>query len=97
LFGKGRLGVFWQHGKNLPSARKDTCVSRLGIDVSPVHVPRWEGEREIKNIEGFLMQMYKRERVVWQVKNNQLLEIRSFFTWQTFLGIGKSQDLPSSK
>jgi hypothetical protein len=43
------------------------------------------------------MQMYKRERVVWQVKNNQLLEIRSFFTWQTFLGIGKSQDLPSSK
>jgi hypothetical protein len=32
-----------------------------------VHEARWEGEKNKE--EGFLMQMYKRERIVCQVKN----------------------------
>jgi hypothetical protein len=32
---------------------------------------------------------------VWQVNYAKLLEMNSFFTWYTFLEVGKTQDLPS--
>jgi hypothetical protein len=32
---------------------------------------------------------------VWQVNYAKLLEMNSFFTWHTFLEVGKIQDLPS--
>jgi hypothetical protein len=32
---------------------------RVGISVSLTRQTRWEGEKEIKNIEGFLMQLFK--------------------------------------
>ena len=69
---------------------------RFGIDVSHGEV-RWEGEnlkKEIRNREEFLMQIYKRERKIWQVKNSKFLEMH-FFSLANFLGVAKSQDLAS--
>jgi hypothetical protein len=31
----------------------------VGISISLTRQTRWEGEKEIKNIEGFLMQLFK--------------------------------------
>ena len=39
------------------------------------------------------MQIYKRERKIWQVKNSKLLEMHSFFSLANLLGVGKSQNL----
>jgi hypothetical protein len=40
-----------------------------------------------------MMQRYKRERIIWQIKNRKLRDA-FFFTWKIFLGVGKSQDFP---
>jgi hypothetical protein len=40
--------------------------------------------------------MYKRKKIVWQVKNNNLLEMY-FFLLVNLLRVGKSQDLQKLK
>jgi hypothetical protein len=67
---------------------------RFGIIVSH-EKPGGKVKKEIKNREGFLMQIYKRERKIWQVKNSKFLEMHSFFSLANFLGVRKSQDLAS--
>jgi len=68
---------------------------RFGIGVSHKEKPGGRVKKEIKNREGFLMQIYKRERKIWQVKNSKFLEMHSFFSLANLLGVGKLQDLVS--
>ena len=52
---------------------------RFGIGVSHEEKPGGMVKKEIKNREGFLMQIYNRERKIWQVKNSKFLKMHSFF------------------
>ena len=72
-----------------------TCLERrFGIGVSHKEKPGGRVKKEIKNGEG-TMQIYTRERKIWQVKNRKFLEMHSFFSLANLLGVVKLQDLVS--
>jgi hypothetical protein len=67
---------FWQLEK--------TCLS-------PGRNPMWKGGKKVKKREGFLMQMYKREKTL-AVKNSKILKMLSIFSLVNLLEVDKSQD-----
>jgi hypothetical protein len=71
---------------------KEIIFGNLKKPVSlPGETPGGRVEKKVKKIEGFLMQMYKREKTL-AVKNSKILKMLSIFSLVNLLEVDKSQD-----